>query len=158
MSIWSDKPLINKWIEECCLANNIPELVPKIRWRFNNRFRARMGDAHLTKLELRFSVPLWGKATPEQKENTVKHEAAHLITFQKYGKVKSHGEQWRQVMLRAGQQPTRTHSVKSDRKTIDVICTGCKMIISMGSRRYARMRNGQRYLCKGCNSPVEFIK
>ena len=158
MSIWADKENIKKWISEACISNSVPDLVPQIKYQFNNRFKSRLGDANLKTNVLRFSAVLWNKATPEQKQNTVKHETSHLITHKLYGKVPHHGSHWKQVMLRAGQIPTRTHNVQSVQKTIDVICTGCKQIIKMGLRRYARMRNGQRYLCRNCNSAVEFVK
>lgn len=157
MSIWTDKPLIQEWINQACIANEVPDLVPKIKWRFNAKFRSRMADANCVTLMLRFSVPLWNKATLLEKENTVKHETCHLIARTKYGKVQSHGEQWKQTMLRAGQQPLRCHSIKLPKKTIDVICTGCKLVIAMGSRRAVKMKQGQKYLCKICKSPVEFI-
>lgn len=157
VSIWTDKEKINLWIKECCESNQIPELVPKIKWRFNSRFRSRLGDALCSKLQLRFSAILWTAATPEQKENHVKHETSHLIAWTKFGAVPAHGDQWKFIMLQAGQIPTRTHNVKSTKKTLNVICTGCKTTISIGSIRFRRMKNGKNYLCTKCGSKVEFV-
>ena len=159
MSIWQDKPLIQKWIADACEANKVPELVPKIKWRFSNRFRTRMGDANSLTNMLRFSAILWNRATPEQKQNTVKHEACHLITWHLYGKVESHGKEWASTMRYAGQKPDRCHSVQTAKKTIDVICSGCKQVIKMGLIRARKMKRGERnYRCRKCNSVVEFIK
>ena len=157
MSIWSDKPLIDKWISEACISNEVPDLIPKIKWRFNRRFRSRIADADWGTMTLRFSVLLWGKAPLEEKENTTKHEACHIIAHVKFGKVKSHGPEWKSTMFKAGQEPTRCHNIKLSQKTIDVVCTGCKIIIPIGSIRFRRMKNGKRYNCKKCGSKVEFI-
>ena len=157
MTIWADKHLIQLWISEACILNEVPDLIQKIKWRFNGRFRRRMADANYQTLMIRLSAALWGKASQQDKENTVKHETCHLIARAKYGKVVSHGEQWKQTMLRAGQEPIRCHSIKLPQKTIDVVCTGCKIIIGMGLRRAAKMKRGQKYLCITCNTPVEFV-
>ena len=158
MSIWTDKPNIERWIRETCEMNGVSEFAQKIKYQFSNRFLSRLGDANNTSKMLRFSAVLWKKATDADKENTVKHECAHLIAWEKFGKVPSHGKEWASVMIRAGQEPTRCHSIQTAKKTVDVICTGCKQIIKMGVRRAAKMKQGQNYLCRGCGCRVEFIK
>ena len=158
MSIWTDKPLIQEWIKQACEANEVPDLVAKIKWRFNARFRSRMGDANCKTFLMRLSAPLWKRALPADKENTVKHETCHLITRWKHGKVGAHGPEWKSTMIRAGQEPTRCHSVKTIKKTVDVVCTGCMIVIPMSVRRAVKMKQGQIYRCKACDGKVEFVK
>lgn len=157
MSIWTDKPLIQEWIKQACEANEVPDLVAKIKWRFNARFRSRMGDANCNTFLMRLSAPLWKHATPNDKENTVKHETCHLITRFKHGKVIPHGPEWKSTMFRAGQVPTRCHKVKTTKKTVDVICTGCMIVIPMGLGRAKKKKQGQIYRCKACGEKVEFV-
>lgn len=158
MSIWTDKPLIQQWLVEACTANEVPDLVAKIKWKFNGRFRSRMGDANYNTFLIRLSAPLWKHALPADKENTVKHEACHLITRFKHGKVRAHGSEWVNIMIQAGQKPERCHKVKIVKKTVDVVCTGCMVVIPMGIRRAARLRNGQIYRHRACGQKVEFIQ
>lgn len=159
-TIWADKPLIQQWIFEVCKDNNVSELVSKIKWRFNGRFRSRLGDANYRTMIIRFSAPLWGKATLEQKQQTTKHEIAHLISWYKYGpKIKSHGIEWKEIMIKAGQTPDVTHKIQTFKKTIDVICVGCITIHKMGLIRAHKLKSGQaKYNCKECGSSVEFMK
>lgn len=157
MSIWQDKPLINKWILEALEANQIPELFPKIKWQFNNRFHNRMGDANYSKMRIRLSSVLWNKATQEQKESTVKHETCHIIAHAKYGDIKAHGAEWKRTMISAGQVPERLHKVQTLKKAVDVRCTNCQQIYKMGYLRAARMKKGQNYSCNPCGGKVEFV-
>jgi len=158
MTLWNDKPNIEKWIKEACEANQVPDLVQKIRWQFNRRFASRMGDANCKTMLLRFSAILWNNATSEQKENTVKHETCHLITFHKFGKVEPHGDRWKSVMLECGQKPDRCHKVQTAKKTIEVKCVACSKIHLMGLIRSRKMKIGAAvYVCRDCGGKLVFV-
>lgn len=159
MSIWQEKSKINQWILEACTDNGMPELFGKIRWQFNAKFRSRAGDANCHKMFLRFSLPIWLKATEEQKQDTVKHETCHLVAWVKYGPhIKSHGVEWQQTMIKAGLEPKRTHSVPVIKRSVDVQCTKCKQVYKLGLIRARRMLSGKsNYLCRQCHATVEFV-
>lgn len=159
MSLWTDKPLIIKWILETCQSNGVPELFPKIKWEFNSRFISKLGDASYKNLRLRFSAVLWARATIEQKEQVVKHETCHLVAFSKFGPaIKAHGLEWASTMRLAGQVPERTHKVQTAKKTIEVKCTNCTKVHLMGLIRARKMKAGiSSYLCRDCNGQLVFV-
>lgn len=134
-----------KMVQDCCNQMNMPGLHITVSW--NNRFTRRMGDAE-TKYgkkpgqqvggAIRLSRPLWPNATPEQRDQTIKHEAAHIIANIKHGVQCGHGPRWKAVMRSLGLEPKRCHQV--DR-------TGLK-------RSQPRMV----IPCKGCRKPITFTK
>jgi len=157
MSIWADKDNIRRWIQEACNDNQVPDLALKIKFVFNDKFRNRMGDAQGHLMLLRLSAILWLRATPAQKIDVVKHETCHLITWHKYGKVKSHGDEWKRAMVKAGLVPMRTHAVKTPKRSVKVQCLQCQNTYDMGMVRARRMKLGTKYLCKTCSGGLVFV-
>jgi predicted SprT family Zn-dependent metalloprotease len=96
----------------------------RIEWK---GFTWRMGDARLFKVrgrltaQVRLSIPLWPRASEEERDQTVAHEVAHLIQRwrQRRGdyarapvaSLSSHGVAWRSVMRELGYKPDRCHEV-----------------------------------------------
>lgn len=153
------KDQINEWIDQTCRANNVPEFADQISWSFNNRFTRRMGDANYITQEMRFSAPLWERASLAEQRNTVKHETAHLIARKLFGRgIKQHGKEWRACMYNAGETPERCHTVNRDglrrkQKRYPAEC-GCGSRQLSGIRR-SRILKGSRYRCSRC---MEIIK
>jgi len=155
---------IREEIRFACHANGIPELAKKIRFSFNNRFTRRMGDANYYSNRIRLSKPLWKRATPEQRRETIIHEACHLIARHKHGpQIKAHGREWKAAMRRAGFKPIRCHSVDTSglrEGTQNAFCMDCKKRYILGKTRIKRhiraIQQGRPgYVCK-CGGTLRF--
>jgi predicted SprT family Zn-dependent metalloprotease len=91
---------------------------------------------------------------------TFGHEFVHAVVHYHYPHAKSHGWEWKHVMLRFGLEPSTTHRydttlsrVRRNRK-IDVLC-GCG-IRPMSIIKYNRMvLKGRTYVCRHCGERVK---
>ena len=125
---------------------------------FNQRGRAA-GTAHLHRNWLKLNPILFLQNRSEFFEQVIPHEVAHLITFQFYGKVRPHGQEWQAVMQCVFKKDAvTTHSFNID----DVIgklfmyaceCQSHKLTI----RRHNKVLKGERYLCRRCKSSLKAI-
>ena len=149
---------IDRWIREAFNANNAD--MTDVWWEFNASFTARMGDANFELKRIRLSSPLWPRADEQERENTVKHEACHIITRLQYGfRVKSHGREWQIVMRNCGLRATRCHSV--DRTGLHrrmtrypASCT-CGAVFAVGPKVYRNIKlYGSNYSCAKCHSRI----
>lgn len=127
------------------------DLIQMLWIDWSSDFTSRMGDAMYAKktdrvrrcfeqyrdddgniVTIRFSIPLWHRASEEERRETVIHEVCHLVTNHEAHlegrKVKkSHGPEWKATMLRAGVNPKRCHNVQASglgQKKIPCTC-GC---------------------------------
>jgi SprT protein len=102
---------VERWISEAFKANGVIGAdIVKVEWKSD--FTRRFGDANYSLGRIRLSRPLWDRATEQEREQVVKHEACHLIAFQKYGyRIMPHGREWKNAMLRAGRKPERCHNI-----------------------------------------------
>lgn len=148
-----------------------------IDWK--SRFTSRMGDAlyasadqrvrrsserfrvNGTVCRVRFSVPLWPRATDEERKQTVIHEICHLVAAHEAHlagrKVSSsHGREWKAVMRRAGVTPKRCHNVSTKglgRKTIPAKCAcGEHYVTPLVAGRIIVLQ--RTYTCGRCHSQV----
>ena len=101
---------VTPWVRLACHYNNVPELAQAIVIEWNRRFTRRLGDAVFNPItfqsRIRLSIPLWPRASPQDRMETVVHEACHLIAWHKFGLfVAPHGAEWRQAMKNCGVQP-----------------------------------------------------
>jgi predicted SprT family Zn-dependent metalloprotease len=89
--------------------------------------------------------------------NTVKHEAAHIIANNKYGKNQHHNRRWRNVFLRLGGDGKRCHdfSLPEERKRkpkakyeITLECCGERVLV--GAVRHRRWLSGTVYRHPRC--------
>ena len=106
---------IQEWVSFACEANGVPELAQVIVVEWNARFTRRMGDALYSpstfRARIRLSIPLWGRASEQDRRETVIHEACHLVVYYKNCNAAQHGPEWREAMRNCGVEPQRTHSV-----------------------------------------------
>jgi predicted SprT family Zn-dependent metalloprotease len=120
-----------------------------------------MGDALFVAPErgssrLRFSIPLWPRASEEERRETVIHECAHLVDGLRHGRPDGHGPHWKKIMVEAGFSPDRTHKVDRQglTRTVAAHCR-CKDW-SLGRQRAARLRNRTaEYRCPKCGDLLE---
>jgi len=132
-------------------------------WGWNKRFTRKLGDAMGTTGRMRFSVPLWPRATEQEREETVLHELAHILVFAQCGVIRqgfgrqreSHGPNWKAMMRALGANPQRCHTVdrtglKRTQERYVVPCPGCdrKHSISKSLRtKWVRQRQTRRCKC-----------
>jgi len=139
---------------------------------FNSRFTRRMGDASAKKnydwrptLEIRLSLPLWPRATEEERRETVIHEACHIIDYVINGKMCGHGRPWKRLMemcgLRAERKSMRCHSVDrtglSRRRARVAATCMCGVVSEIGPIQAKKIRGGSVYRCRRCKTPVNLV-
>ena len=80
---------IKEWIRFACECNEVPELAQVIVVEWNPRFTRRLGDAGYSPItyraRIRLSIPLWPRASEQDRRETVIHETCHLIVGFKHG-------------------------------------------------------------------------
>lgn len=159
-----------------------PELEATLRIEWSARFTSRLGDAMLVTPEgaanharrarrtsrkpiepvarLRFSIPIWPRATRDDRDATVAHEVAHLVTMQRHPGAAAHGRAWQSVMLEMGYTPNRTHSIdtrglrRRDRGSrVAFECRACAKVYRVSKRHAAdHARGARRFFCR-CHAP-----
>lgn len=88
----------------------------------------------------------------------VPHEAAHLINGILYPKAKQHhGPEWKYVMRKLGQNPSRfcSFSIRSNEENkirYEYICPVCFRSWFLSPIRHKRTVNGEKYYCSTCDS------
>ena len=120
------------------------------------------GQANYRQNKIRFNLDLLEKYTHEFVEQTVPHEFAHLVAYQKFGRrIKPHGLEWKSVMIAFGVKPTRTHSFKvTPSRRLKRFLYRCECHGSsyeLTSIRHNRIQRGNLYLCKKCQSPLHQV-
>jgi SprT protein len=91
--------------------------------------------------------------------DTVGHEAAHLIAYAVYGyNIEPHGTAWKKVMVNVcGQSPTRCHAYEVKTKN-EYVCK-CDKTIYVSTTKHNRMLKGEnRYYCTICNTEIKWKK
>lgn len=141
------------------LADAAAELAGTVDVQFNSRFTRRLGDANLGLKRVRFSTPLWKRAGYKKRQDTVRHEVAHLLTAQMAPRAPAHGHMWKMVCRIIGASGERCHHVPSEdlRTRVPATCT-CGNITSIGKVRAGRIRNGTaKYHCTRCRGVVALV-
>ena len=107
---------ITEIIHDCFRKLGCETLVGTISVSFNGRFTSRMGDAHYSNKAIRLSKPLWPIASPEERLQTIIHEACHIVADHLYNRrfIQAHGREWKRLMIRMGCDPKRCHNVPTE--------------------------------------------
>lgn len=134
-------------------------LAPVIKIEFNNRFHSRLGDANYMQQRIRFSAPLWERASVEERRQVIIHEACHIVASHMFmsGQTKdrsAHGPCWKKCMIMCGVSPDRCHTVptKGLRERIEAACD-CKSW-EITKNRATLMQRGKTYICQSCRGPL----
>lgn len=156
-------------ITQTCVKCGVPELTHKIKYEFNRRFTARLGDATWKPMQnigvVRFSLPLWERASETEKYETIVHEVCHIIANSQARATgyinQPHGPEWKRLMIICGVAPESCHTVNRDglaRKLPRVQATcGC-MTHNITTNRATRMSKGKKYKCLKCNNLIALVK
>ena len=147
-----------------CEKNGVPELAPQIKWRWSKKYTRKMGSAEYKKLLITLSRPLFlTRATEDDQKQTVVHEACHLIAFYKFYnnyqlplRLKPHGRELQQAMLRCGKEPRRCHKVPL--ATVAHFECNCRKEIFVSRLQEKRIRRaiilGSYYTCRKCKGKL----
>lgn len=96
---------------------------------------------------------------PEKVIETLKHELAHAVVMEKYGKtrLKPHGEEWKAVMNKLGvSKPEACHNIQLTDYAYIVRCTNPECGVELGRYRESRLvKKPEQYICKECGSRFE---
>ena len=151
---------IRKCIRYACERNGVPELTKVIYIEWNSRFTSRLGDAIYNSISMgariRLSVPLWPRASENDRRETVIHETCHVIVGFKHGfGPAAHGSEWRGAMQNCGVEPRRLHSVDRTglaRRRRLFILHDCPndMKCRITTRQFNLLRRGTQMWCKVC--------
>jgi SprT protein len=155
---------IRDLVSETFARLGCPELDRVTRVEWNGRFTRRMGDARYMANHIRgthrvrFSTPLWPRASVEERRETVIHEACHIAAAHIYGPgVQAHGREWKALMRKAGAKGDRCHRVDRtglQRRTVRVPAyCGC-MTHQITKARRTKMRKGIAYRCRRCRQEL----
>lgn len=153
------RELINFALSKCGMDSSFSN---RIRFEWNDRFTSRAGDADYGKMLIRLSKPLFKRATIKDQEETVIHEACHLIAMKKFGtRTKPHGGKWKAYMLMCGIEPDRCHSIDRTglKRTQKIFTTDCYCGAHMVTAKvYVRVAKGEIYACDKCNAILSIPK
>jgi SprT protein len=155
------------WVRLACECNDVSELAQTIVIEWNRRFTRRLGDAVFNPItfqsKIRLSIPLWPRASIQDRMETVVHEACHLIVWHKFGLfIAAHGPEWKQAMEKCGVEPERTHDVDRtglachQKRFILLDCPNqnTEMKCRMGVREFNLVQRGVVMECKVCGLVV----
>jgi predicted SprT family Zn-dependent metalloprotease len=107
--IWPDDK-VRAIIKKVCVANGHPEFVDKIKFEWNKNMTRTMGYAWYYKNLIHLSTLIFARASDAEREQTIAHEAAHLIAFT-FHQEKGHGAYFYNALIVAGYKPERCHRV-----------------------------------------------
>ena len=184
------------------VRRHAPTLEPLLRIEWNARFTSRLGDAmYLDEgaiaqtafrtgrrsvlgwepmARVRFSIPLWPRASRTERDETVAHEVAHLITVARWtaslsaplrfgtlrppARPSAHGREWQAIMREMGYVPKRCHSVdrtglarrRKSRRTYALRCPNCDRTYMVGAQRHARAARREALVAAGACPKTTF--
>jgi SprT protein len=150
------------WVRFACERNRVPELAQVIVVEWKSRFTRRLGDAMYSPLtfqaKIRLSLPLWPRASEQDRRETVIHEACHIIVRYKGMFVADHGPEWKAAMRNCGVEPLRTHAVdrtglaRRQRRYILLECPnhGLEHKCRITARQFNMVQRGAEFCCKKC--------
>ena len=120
----------------------------------------RAGVAYLARNLLRFNGQMYQDHTEDFLQQTVPHEAAHLIADAVFGpRIRPHGPEWQGIMTELfGLPAKRCHDypVQTRRVTRYLYQCGCPAPIPFTAQRHAWVARGRRYQCRRCGDMLRF--
>lgn len=148
---------VRRWVHDTLEKLGHSDLYVEIQWR--RGFTARLGDARYSPSpRVRFSVPLWPRASEQDRRETVIHEVCHVIAaYENQGrKIAPHGYEWKALMRKCGVEPKVTHDVDRTGFTTAVIPAycGCREH-KITPYRAGQIKTGKRIVCRKCRGMLK---
>jgi SprT protein len=135
----------------CCWQ--YPGLASELEVNPSKRLTRSLGLCRPQRAQITLSLALFKPGREALLHETLVHEAAHYVAFQRFGrKIKPHGAQWAQLMITAGFEP-RTRIAETDlpwpvalpqRWLYEHVCTDCGQLI-------VRLHTSKNWRCKHCS-------
>ena len=152
MTHWQQLSLLK--VEQCyqIAEQQLKRSFPRPEISFKLRGKSA-GMAHLQLNKIRLNAEMLEDNQQAFIDEVVPHEICHLLCYQRYGRVKPHGQEWQSLMLNLYQvQPRATHKFTVTSKPQTQIDYECECgIIKLGIRRHNKVvRNLAQYRCKTC--------
>lgn len=131
--------------------------VPGYTAVFSNKLTSSMGNVNHRSKVVKYSRPIWQRATPDERKNTVIHEVAHAVVAHFHGRQPgvSHGAKWKRQMRAMGvKKPQRCHRVstkglgRTRSDTVAIRCCGGEHRMTIKRLRRA-LAAGGHCLCRG---------
>ncbi len=150
---------VRQWIQYACDHNDVPGLSQYISVEWKRNYTFKMGSARYRSKTIGLSVPLFQRAAESDQQQTVIHEACHIIAAYKAGvHIKPHGREWKMAMRRCGLEPARCHSIKPVGIAPAVFTCGCRDH-HVTKNKYTRIMKhmniaGCEYRCTTCKQPL----
>ena len=107
---------IREVIRETCDKCNKPEAANVLtkNLKFSNRMTRAVGNCNRLGV-IKLSGVYWPRIEDENKKNTIIHEVCHYLVMISYPRAKSHGWEWKAMMIKAGiKNPQRLFKGKVD--------------------------------------------
>lgn len=147
---------VQELIEFAFMCNGLStyRVQKSVIWKWNSRYTDTMGKADYMFMTIELSSKIFDLATKQQQEDTIVHEACHLIAHYKYSerRIKPHGKEWKQCMLNCGITPARCHTVNTSslrkRKRYYLICDCGKSYL--GSKKAFEVIQRWGWICSRC--------
>lgn len=114
------------------------------------------GKAYYMDHRVRYNVGL-AKRHPDEFEQTVGHEIAHIVCWLVHGTT-GHGPEWKAIMVKLGLEPRRCHAydVKGLKKRYYKIAYACECReYELTLIRHNRILQGQTYSCRNCRGTLK---
>lgn len=150
-------------VAECIAKAGVT--LPKVNIAYDINSARLGGQANYTKNLIRVNPVFLNEYTDDYIENTVGHEAAHLIARAKYGRmISAHGPEWKATMRQLGLQPDRCHSYKvpdSIKQNVgkqvqkhSCTCDRCGDKFEVGPKVRAKLERGFTYKHNHCGGKI----
>ncbi|QLB18585.1 SprT family zinc-dependent metalloprotease [Mannheimia granulomatis] len=118
----------------------------------------KAGVAYLERNEVRFNPVLLQENGLEFVSQVVPHELAHILVYQHFGRVQSHGKEWKMMMETVLGVPAEIYhcfDVQSVQQQFSYQCA-CQTHQLSIRRHNAVMRNKRSYICRLCKTKLHF--
>ena len=150
---------VRELIQYACDMNGRPDIAKLIRVKWSNRMTRAMGIASKRGEDnlIKLSIPLFLRATEEQKWQTVIHEACHIIDAVKNSVRMSHGRSWKKCMEACEVKPDVYHTVSCEglRRRWSYHCPDCKRGFELSTTIHNKICRGQVRICLHCRTKIE---
>lgn len=101
-----DLEVVWAWISSALAGAGLPELEDRIVVILERR-RQRAIASMTTSGQLRISLRPWALLSDADREDTIRHEVAHLVAFVRHGHAAwNHGPLWKRAARQCGARPT----------------------------------------------------
>lgn len=121
-TIYCKRAEIDALHRHTCKMLGIEDIYPELRWNFNDRLRAVLGQAEYWRDEnqrmrwkIQYASKYWIPMGVSARRNIIIHEVCHLAVEKLYGHcarptdgstpVLDHGSHWQNLMIKCGEDP-----------------------------------------------------